>query len=207
MPCGDRKPEAIAGPWLHLQSSLLLIIQALLAAAIVPGYFFSARLIDTQIKKVEQSWFGWAVTLSCYPPLMMGVFGGWLIDGIPGAPPWKHWAENFPAVGYAVGGFILFLEVIHYWGEAAFGLRASNLSNRGTITNGPYRFCKHPVYLVKCLAWLLFWMPFAAGDTAWDCLRLTLLWGGICGVYLMRAWVEERLLSDDPVYVDYALDG
>lgn len=199
--------EVLSGPWPHRQYGIILMLSAALAAAIIPGYFFGSRLLGTQIRKVEASWFGWAVTLCCYPPLMAAVFENWLnFQGMPPANP--HWTQAFhgaPAAVGAIGGLILALEILHYWGEAAFGLRASNLSNRGIITNGPYRFCKHPVYLVKCLGWLLAWMPFAAGDTPWECLRLTLLWGGVCGVYLMRAWVEERLLSEDPDYVAYGL--
>jgi protein-S-isoprenylcysteine O-methyltransferase Ste14 len=196
--------EALSGLWLQVQNTLILMLSALLAAAIVPGYLFSARLLGTQIRKVEASWFGWAVTLCCYPPLMGAVFGNWLNFYGAGATARPPWMQMPPATAAVVGGLILLLEIIHYWGEAVFGLRASNLSNRGIITNGPYRFCKHPVYLVKCLGWLLVWMPFLAGDTPWECLRLTFLWAGVCGIYLMRAWVEERLLSDDPVYVDYA---
>jgi protein-S-isoprenylcysteine O-methyltransferase Ste14 len=197
---------ALSGSWPHVQYGVILMLSALLAAAIIPGYFFSARLLGTEVRKVEASWFGWAVTLSCYPPLMTGVFGSWLnFYGVTpsGAEPWTQ-VMGGSAAGI-LGLLILFFEVIHYWGEASFGLRASNLSNRGIITNGPYRFCKHPVYLVKCVGWLLVWMPFLSGDTVWECLRLTLLWCGVCGIYLMRAWVEERLLSDDPAYVDYGL--
>ncbi len=201
---------ALSGDWPHVQGMVIIMLSALLAASIVPGYVFGARLTGTQSDKVEQSWFGWAVTLSCYPPLMTAVFGKWLNftnagPGAPAQPEWLHLLQPFPVALYAVSWLILLLELVHYWGEAAFGLRASNLSNRGIITNGPYRFCKHPVYLVKCLGWLLVWMPFAAGGTAWACLRLTLAWGGVCGIYLMRAWIEERLLSDDPVYAEYGL--
>jgi protein-S-isoprenylcysteine O-methyltransferase Ste14 len=199
---------ALSGSWPHMQNTIIIMLSAILAASIVPGYFFGARLTRTQSDKVEQSWFGWAVTMSCYPPLMQAVFGKWLnfsdIAGVATAPPWIRLLQGSPDALYAVGWIILLLEIVHYWGEAAFGLRASNLSNRGIITNGPYRFCKHPVYLVKCLGWLLVWMPFAAGGNIWECLRLTLAWGGVCGIYIMRAWVEERLLSEDPAYVDYA---
>jgi hypothetical protein len=84
-------------------------------------------------------------------------------------------------------------------------LRSSNLTNRGIITNGVYRFCKHPVYLAKCIAWFVIWLPPLMGDTILGGARLTLLWGCVCGIYLLRGRVEERLLSDDPDYVAYAL--
>ena len=38
--------------------------------------------------------------------------------------------------------------------------RFSNLTHRGIITNGPYRYSKHPAYLAKNLSWWLVSMPF-----------------------------------------------
>ena len=201
--------EVFSAPWPRAHAILMLMISAALAAAIVPGYLFGARLTGTHIRKVDYSWFGWTVTMSCYPPLVYAVFGQWLNFYPPdrGAPwnmPWAAALQPTPTLAFLLGGIALAIEILHYWGEAVFGLRSSNLSHRGIITNGPYRFCKHPVYLVKCLGWFL-WMPFLMGDTALDCLRLTLLWAGVCGVYMMRAWVEEKLLSPDPDYAAYAL--
>ncbi|MBI3440695.1 MAG: hypothetical protein HY052_02640 [Proteobacteria bacterium] len=199
----------LSGPWPKAEDAATNMIVAILVAAIVPGYLFGARLLGTEIKKVEQSWFGWAVTLACYAPLHPGVFGGWvnfyLQNNTLGLDPWAFMLKGAPLLAYIAGGVLLFLEGIHYWSEATFGLRSSNLSNRGIITNGLFRFCKHPVYLVKCISWALIWLPFMAGDTVWECFRLTLLWAGVCGIYFMRAWVEERLLSEDQDYVDYAL--
>ncbi|MBY0429238.1 MAG: hypothetical protein K2Q32_08470, partial [Alphaproteobacteria bacterium] len=100
---------------------------------------------------------------------------------------------------------ILFFELFHYWGEAIFGIRSSNLTNRGIITNGPYRFCKHPVFAAKCFSWIVMWLPFMNGDTTLECIRLTFSFIGICLVFGARCWAEERILAEDPVYVAYAL--
>ena len=45
----------------------------------------------------------------------------------------------------------------------------------------------------------------AAGAGVAAMLGATLLWGGTCVIFFFRAWVEERLLCDDPDYVAYAL--
>jgi hypothetical protein len=207
-----RQTEAriLVVPWPQAEFILDQMIFAVLVAAIIPGYFFSSRLLGTHIRKVDQSWFGWAVTLSCYPPLLSGVFDQWFnyhpyATRQPWLTPWASMTGSLPALSYAVGSTLLLLELIHYWGEATFGLRSSNLTNRGIITNGVYRFCKHPIYLVKCIAWFVIWLPPFKGVTILGGIRLTLLWGCVCGIYMLRAWVEERLLSDDPDYVDYAL--
>ena len=74
-----------------------------------------------------------------------------------------------PTLALMAGILVLLLECMHCWGEASFGLRASNLSNRGIITNGLFRYFKHPIYFSKCGMWLL-WMPFLAGETVLDAI-------------------------------------
>jgi hypothetical protein len=199
----------LTAPWPQQVYMITAVIYVALIAAITPGYVFSSRLLGTSLKKVDQSWFGWGVTAICYHPFMDSVFQrvvnfhayaphpGWMT-------PWTQLLFDLPAGSYMVGTAIILLECIHYWGEAIMGIRASNLANRGVITNGPFRLCKHPVYLAKCIAWGLIWMPFAAGATLPECVRLTVLYTGVCGVFFMRSWVEERLFSTDPAYVAYA---
>ncbi|MEZ0262575.1 MAG: hypothetical protein ACAH80_16340 [Alphaproteobacteria bacterium] len=204
-----REGDIFTAHWAEAENIIITMLMALLAAAIVPGYFFASRLLNTGIRKVDHSLLGWVVTLSCYPPLYNAVFLQWFnftarADGTS-ASPWGEMQASLPAASAVAGGAILLLTIIHVWGETAFGLRASNLSHRGIITTGPYRFCKHPVYVAKCAVWLLLWMPFMAGETVFECLRLTLLWGCVCVIYGLRGYVEEKLLSSDPAYRDYAL--
>jgi hypothetical protein len=92
---------------------------------------------------------------------------------------------------------------IHLWCDACFGLRFSNLTNRGIITNGCYRFCKHPAYVVKNIRWLLYYVPFASGGL--EGLRLSLLLMGVHLIYIVRSYAEERMLSHDPTYQAYGL--
>jgi isoprenylcysteine carboxyl methyltransferase (ICMT) family protein YpbQ len=185
------------------------MIYMLLIVAIVPGYVFSARLIRTQIRAVDRSWFAWAVTLVCYPPLVGAVFGQWFnykpyVFEAPYMKPWIFLLQDILPAFYLVGAGILLMEIIHWWGEAILGVRASNLTHRGIVTNGPFRYFRHPIYLSKCIGWLLIFLPFAMGPDGWECLRLTLMWGGICLIYWLRSHAEERLLAADPLYVAYA---
>jgi protein-S-isoprenylcysteine O-methyltransferase Ste14 len=196
--------------WAEIHFLLMKILWGLLIVAIIPGYLFSARALATHVRRADASWFGWWITMACYPPLLNGVFKEWLNYNPQGFAnsmhkPWLVLTEEFSALFYLASVTIIALEVIHWWGESIMGIRASNLTHRGLITNGPFRLTRHPIYLSKCIGWLIIWMPFAMGDTVLESLRLTLLWCGVCLIYYGRAWVEERLLAADPDYVEYAL--
>jgi ATP-binding cassette subfamily B protein len=44
---------------------------------------------------------------------------------------------------------------IFAWASVAIGFKASNLTNRGIVQAGPYRFCRHPAYTVKLFIWVI----------------------------------------------------
>lgn len=196
--------------WPQGHALIMSMLYALIIGAIMPGYLFSCRVFGNHVRKVDATASAWVVTLCCYAPFVGAFFGSWFdyMERPPGPSwkkPWTVICADAPVVLAVVGAAILLAEAWHLWSEAHFGIRSSNLSHRGLITNGPYRFSKHPVYVSKCVGWALIWMPFLAGASALECLRLTLLFACVCGIYLGRAWVEERLLSSDPDYVAYAL--
>ncbi len=197
-------------PWPQLQPILVLIIYGYIIASILPGYLFSARIFGTHIRRIAHSWFAYTVTLICYSPFVMGMTQRWFnYHPYNPTPDWnKPWVSNFSqdlTMLYILGGAILFFELFHYWGEGIFGIRSSNLTNRGIITSGPFRLTKHPVFASKCASWFIMWLPFMMGDTWLECVRLTLAWVGICVVFGARCWAEERILAEDKDYVVYAL--
>lgn len=99
---------------------------------------------------------------------------------------------------------ILALTGVYTWATVVFGPRFSNLTNRGIITSGPFRWTKHPAYISKNLSWWLIAVPFVsqqgAGAAALNCLALL----GVNAIYWIRAKTEERHLMQDPVYQEYA---
>lgn len=196
--------------WPQMLPVIVSIIYTFIIAAILPGYLFSSRLFGTHVRNIDQTWFGYVVTFGCYSPFVQGVFSRWFNfhqQGVSPAwnTPWVQTLGGYEVLLYICGGLIIFFEVFHYWGEAIFGIRSSNLSNRGIITNGPYVFTKHPVYAAKCFSWFLMWMPFIAGQDVFEDLRLTLCFVGVCIIFIMRGWAEEKMLSTDPAFVSYAL--
>ena len=86
-----------------------------------------------------------------------------------------------------------------------FGIRFSNLTYRGVLTNGPYRFTRHPAYLSKNLFWWCSVMPFlVTSGSAVDAIRNTFFLLVVNGIYYWRARTEEaHLLAEDPKYREY----
>ncbi|WP_176510695.1 isoprenylcysteine carboxylmethyltransferase family protein [Stenotrophomonas sp. CC120223-11] len=166
------------------------------------GYMSTTRRLDAHIRSVDNTWLGWLSALSCYPPLSVLVFDVWLI--YKGSNDWIEWLHDgtFPASLW--GGAILLLTGIYTWATIAFGPRFSNLTNRGIITHGPYRWGKHPAYLCKNLSWWMISVPFlpslSGGQTLAHCLSLL----AINGIYFVRARTEERHLLQDSVYRQYS---
>jgi protein-S-isoprenylcysteine O-methyltransferase Ste14 len=169
----------------------------------VVGYSAAIRLFDAQIRSVEPTVAGWLVALMCYQPFY-SVIGKFYLQYDDGTF-WDNWLQDWPAVRVAWAAVVIALTLIYSLCTVSFGLRFSNLTHRGIITSGPYRFTKHPAYLAKNLSWWLISVPFVS-ELGWGAaLRNCLLLGLLNGVYYARARTEERHLSADPTYVAYAL--
>jgi hypothetical protein len=167
------------------------------------GYLATLRVTDTHIRSTEPTMLGWAVALACYEPFWGFVSGQYL--GYRTGYDWQQWLASMPIVYAIWGGVILLLTAAYIWATLSFAARFSNLTHRGIITNGPYRFSKHPAYLAKNLSWWLISVPFLASGGLWDGLMRCLMLFGVNVIYWLRARTEERHLSADPVYIQYAL--
>jgi protein-S-isoprenylcysteine O-methyltransferase Ste14 len=153
------------------------------------GYSLESRWLGNKTRSVEPTAFGWLVCLACYPPFN-NVLGTYLPLGSDGQHITSEtWLLTLRAI-------TVFLFMIYASATVAFGFKFSNLTNRGIVSRGPYRFVRHPAYLCKCTAWWLEHLPTISLTKAFF---LTLL----CGVYALRAWTEERHLSKDPDYRAY----
>lgn len=181
--------------------SFTLILFIDLAVAVL-GYIFTFRLLDTHIRSCNPLWYGWVATLACYYPFWGILFPS--ILGYSDGRNWDDWFAGAPALLIAWGGLILLAKVFWVWANATFGLRFSNLTHRGILTGGPFRLTKHPSYVSKNIAWWLISLPFLS-QLGWqealpNCMALLF----VNAIYIVRAKIEERHLSSDPVYVAYA---
>lgn len=165
------------------------------------GYIFALRLFDSQIRAVEKTLFGWVVAVISYSPFLHLIYVRYLDYSIAGGG-WITWLEGHPTIMVVWGTLILLLVLLHLWSDACFGVRFSNLTHRGIITNGPYRFSKHPAYIIKNIRWWMVSVPFIA--VSWhEAIRLSLLLVLVNLLYTTRAYAEERMLSQDPTYIAY----
>jgi protein-S-isoprenylcysteine O-methyltransferase Ste14 len=171
------------------------------------GYCLSFRVIDTQLRTAEPTMLGWVVALECYAPFWPGLFQRvYLHYEGPGFGNVFH--DNI-TLRWVWVGLILSCDLVYVLATFAFGVRFSNLTHRGILTNGPYRFTKHPAYIAKNISWWLITLPCIplamTTHGATEAIRNSILLGGVNMIYFLRAKTEERHLSRDPTYVEYAL--
>jgi hypothetical protein len=166
------------------------------------GYLCTFKATDSHIRSTEPTFLGWAVAIMCYQPFW-SFFSANYLDYQPDIQ-WGKWFWDNTVMYVVWGSSILVLTGIYVWASLAFGIRFSNLTHRGILTNGPYRYCKHPAYLSKNLSYWLISMPFMVSSTVDESLRYCLLLLLLNGIYLLRARTEERHLSQDPEYCAYA---
>jgi protein-S-isoprenylcysteine O-methyltransferase Ste14 len=162
------------------------------------GYLSESRWLGNKTRSVEPSGLGWMCAIFCYPPFNT-ILGTYVPFG--NTPAWLKAGETYWHYDGAVWllvlrGLIIAFFMVYSASTVAFGAKFSNLTNRGIVSRGPYRFVRHPAYACKCIAWWLEQMHVINPQTA-----LALI--GLCGVYALRAWTEERHLSQDPEYQAY----
>ena len=171
------------------------------------GYLLTLRPLDSHIRSGNPFLAGWIAALLCYPPFVWGIIGpdNQVLSYELGTPGWAHWLAGKDALLWAWGALLVVLTGIYAWATAAFGIRFSNLTHRGVLTNGPYRFTRHPAYLAKNLFWWASVLPFLVTSATWpDAVRNSVFLLVVGGIYYWRAQTEEaHLLAEDPKYREY----
>lgn len=185
---------------------ILFLIQALFLFDVcfgTIGYVLTLRPLDSHIYSANPHVSAWVAALICYPPFALMGNGGPL-DYRAGTQEWLVWFAGRDGLLLAWGLVILSLTFIYAWSTVIFGIRFSNLTHRGIITDGPYRFFKHPAYLSKNIAWWLIHLPFLSTANSGEALRNCLLLLAVNAVYVVRARTEEKHLLEDPQYRAYS---
>jgi protein-S-isoprenylcysteine O-methyltransferase Ste14 len=170
------------------------------------GYLLTLRPLDAQIRSGNPLLAGWLAALICYPPFVYAFMGeGGVIQYEYHTAGWGFWLAGHPALLWAWGALLVMLTAIYAWATLAFGVRFSNLTYRGVLTHGPYRFTRHPAYLAKNLFWWGSAMPFlVTTGSILEAVRNSVFLGLVSAIYFWRARTEEaHLLAEDAKYRDY----
>jgi protein-S-isoprenylcysteine O-methyltransferase Ste14 len=170
------------------------------------GYLCTFRPLDAHIRSGNPYLAGWLAALLCYPPFVYGFMGGGgVLQYEVNTAGWNYWFEGHTALLWVWACLLAGLTAIYAWATVAFGIRFSNLTYRGVLTNGPYRYTRHPAYLSKNAFWWLSVLPFmVTSGSLVDVVRNTFFLGCVSAIYYWRARTEEaHLLGEDARYRDY----
>nr|WP_166179140.1 DUF1295 domain-containing protein [Altererythrobacter segetis] len=170
------------------------------------GYLLTLRPLGAHIRSGNPFLGGWVAALICYPPFVYAFMGrGGVLQYEYNTAGWGYWLAGHGALLWGWAAMLAALTAIYAWATLAFGIRFSNLTYRGVLTNGPYRFSRHPAYLSKNLFWWLSVLPFlVTSHSAVDTIRNTVLLGCVSAIYFWRAKTEEaHLLGEDAKYREY----
>ena len=185
----------------HLFWFLFQIILFLDVCFFTLGYLVELRLLKNEIRSVDPTLLGWSVALLCYPPFnyLSGKVLSWQPIDFP------QFENAF--VHVAMNCFLLLLMAIFTSASVALNFKASNLTHRGIISSGPYRFVRHPAYICKNLAWWIGAAPSFVASLHTSLWMAFLVLSSVAGwsmVYIFRALTEEdHLRSVDDEYEQY----
>jgi protein-S-isoprenylcysteine O-methyltransferase Ste14 len=203
--CIDGFGEGLRGRALFDASLFWALFQCILFAdtlLFTLGYIVEVPALHNRIRSVDPTFFGWFVCLACYPPFndFTGRFLEWQSSDFP------HFENGY--FHLAANIILLAAMTIYSWASIALGFKASNLTNRGIVSRGPYSAVRHPAYAAKNFAWWIGALPsfivwFGSGD--WHAaLYSVFAMAGWTTLYVLRAITEERhLLMADNGYAEY----
>ncbi len=198
-----RDPLSMMDTLPHVVSYVSKLSLGIDLAFVSIGYVLMIRVLDAHVRSPNPFMYGWVFTLMLYRP-----FWGTMSDRFFDYSDGDDWLDHFevaPVLLAAWGVLIILSKLGWAWSNLSFGCRFSNLTHRGVITNGPYRWFKHPSYLFKNVSWWLLSVPFVSGDGPAVALQCSVALVGVNALYFVRARAEEQHLGEDPDYVCYAL--
>lgn len=202
----EANPAEFASDPVRLASFLFELLFVIDVQIGTVGYLLTLRPLDAHIRSGNPFLAGWLAALMCYPPFVYGLMGGGgIIQYEYNTASWGHWLAGHDVLLWLWAGWLVFLTAVYAWATFAFGIRFSNLTYRGVLTNGPYRYTRHPAYLSKNLFWWCSVMPFfvTSGNPV-DVIRNTFFLCVVSGIYYWRARTEEaHLLAEDAKYRQY----
>ena len=157
------------------------------------GYLIESEKLNNKIKSVDTTFLGWFFALICYPPynFLTTQLIGWHSNDFATS---QNILLNYYSSIFAILFFLFYVIA-----TINLGKRSSNMTNRGIVDFGIYKFVRHPAYISKNIAWLIMGIPFIMNFGYIAVLSLI----GWSFIYFMRALTEERHLGKDINYIKY----
>lgn len=154
------------------------------------GYLVEAGFLKNKVRSVEPTFLGWAVALLTYPPFnsVYNQFFPWVTGD------YNAFASVHLTILLRIA--VIVLVGIFVWATVSLGTKCSNLTNRGVVSRGPYKYVRHPAYVSKNLVWWITLLPVIAAGS----ILIMAAWSFL---YYMRAVTEERHLNMDKDYHAY----
>ncbi|HEX9046367.1 MAG TPA: isoprenylcysteine carboxylmethyltransferase family protein [Verrucomicrobiae bacterium] len=179
--------------WAFLGLNLVLML-----TSCIYFYFHDRQLLARRMLTKEKFWTqkGIMLALKIVGTLGYGAAGldqhmGWTATRFGVIPVWL----NIVALAGVAGGYILFVFVLKANRYAASVIQTE--SEQTVISQGPYRYVRHPMYLASTIMTLA--VPVALGSLlALPCFLSVIL------LLVLRLLHEEKTLKRDlPGYADY----
>lgn len=201
LPGLDNLPGSFILKFILMTYFLLMTIDVLFAAI---GYLMTFKVLDTDIRTTDSTFMGWAVCILCYSPFWEAIFITYLFNDLYYNPPWHTWMASSPWFIPVWGSLVIIFQALESLTTLSFGFRFSNLTWRGLMATGLFRFTKHPQYVSKTLNRFFYYVPFLSTAGLAGALTNTAMFAGVCFIYFLRARTEENHLTRYPEYVEYA---
>lgn len=154
------------------------------------SYMIETHWLKNSIVSVEPTLAGWMVALITYEPFN-SITGRFLPLTYQNGMIIPFWGMRTIQVA------TLACFALYGWASVALLFKGSNLTNRGIVTWGPYRYLRHPAYIGKNLGWWLETVPYL--NNPGNILSLV----GFNLIYFLRAVTEERHLMRTSEYRSY----
>lgn len=195
--------------WRHLHWFFYNLIFFVDVLVFLIWYSIESPKLKNIIKSVEPSALWWLVALACYPLLntFTTKFLWWFSSDFPDFV--KYFWESQVYFNLSMFWWMLFIVLmwIYVWASVALWFKASNLTNRWIVFSWPYKYLRHPAYVCKNLARLIWALPlFTLYFKNSDYNKLFWITVSLLGwilIYHFRALTEENHLSQDKDYLDY----
>lgn len=186
---------------LMLSYFFLMVIDALFALI---GYLMTFKVLNSDVRSTDTTIIGWVSCIICYTPFFEVMLAGWLLRDFYHNPQWFVWFQSNAWLMLVWGSLTTIAMCTEAFTTMTFGIRFSNLTYRGLMSTGLFRFTKHPQYVSKMVNRFLVFVPFLSWNgvagAAWTMFLFTL----ISLLYYIRARTEENHLSIHEDYVRYA---